>query len=214
MSVDGVSGDALKSLSGNYTMFLRLLTTQLQYQDPTNPTDSNTFTQQLVAYSQVEQQIKTNDNLTTLIGTTQAGNNANIALLNYLGKYVEVSGDNLSLINGAANATYELAKAADKVQLDILDTSGKTVATFNGPNGAGVQKIAWDGKDNNGAQLSDGKYTLKITATDPAGKAIMVTKQSLVGPVTSIERTATGNVLHIGNLPIAEEDITNVYGNA
>ena len=66
--------DAMKQLSGNFSTFLTLLTTQLKNQDPTSPMDSNAFTQQLVMYSQVEQQIDTNSNLKTLIsqGTSNA----------------------------------------------------------------------------------------------------------------------------------------------
>src|SRR5262252_6561989 len=59
--------DAMKQLSGNFSTFLTLLTTQLKNQDPTAPMDSNQFTQQLVEFSAVEQQINTNKNLQSLI---------------------------------------------------------------------------------------------------------------------------------------------------
>ncbi len=202
---------ATTALSSNYTMFLKLLTTQLQNQDPLSPTDSTTFTQQLVQYSQVEQQIKTNDNLTSLIDTTKASSNANTALLSYLDKYVEVSGTDFPLQKSQATMAYQLASAASKVTLDILDTSGAKVATFDGPAGAGLQKISWDGKDSSGKQYSDGKYTLQITATDVSGKAIAVNRQSLIGLVTGIERTNSGNLLNLGNHQVKETDIVNVY---
>src|SRR5258707_239440 len=63
---------AQKTLAGNFDTFLTLLTTQLQNQDPLNPMDSNQFTQQLVEFSQVEQQINTNDNLKSLISLGQS----------------------------------------------------------------------------------------------------------------------------------------------
>ncbi|HTN12854.1 MAG TPA: flagellar hook capping FlgD N-terminal domain-containing protein, partial [Acetobacteraceae bacterium] len=56
-------GNAMAQLSSNFSTFLTLLTSQLKNQDPTSPMDSNQFTQQLVMYSQVEQQIDTNSNL-------------------------------------------------------------------------------------------------------------------------------------------------------
>src|ERR1700748_732142 len=86
---------ALNQLSGNFSTFLTLLTTQLKNQDPTSPMDSNEFTQQLVEYSQVEQQIDTNTNLQSLIsqGTTQAGTFA----ASYLGRQVSVTNGNASL---------------------------------------------------------------------------------------------------------------------
>src|SRR5450755_1387621 len=91
------AGDAMSQLSGNFSTFLTLLTTQLKNQDPTSPMDSSTFTQQLVQYSQVEQQIDTNTNLKTLItqGQTQAGVNAS----SYLGKTVTVTNGKSGLLN-------------------------------------------------------------------------------------------------------------------
>src|SRR5437588_7493950 len=87
--------DSMKQLSGNFSTFLTLLTTQLKNQDPTSPMDSNQFTQQLVMYSQVEQQIGTNDNLKTLI--SQGGSNAAAMTTGYLGKKVSITNGNASL---------------------------------------------------------------------------------------------------------------------
>src|SRR5256885_14595803 len=96
--------DAMKQLSSNFSTFLTLLTTQLKNQDPTSPMDSNQFTQQLVMYSQVEQQITSNDNLKTLIA--QGTSNAATLAAGYLGKKVSVTTGNASLSGGAANWTY------------------------------------------------------------------------------------------------------------
>src|ERR1700742_3558129 len=89
---------AVSQLSSNFSTFLTLLTTQLKDQDPTSPMDSSQFTQQLVEYSQVEQQIDTNTNLQTLIsqGTSAAGTMA----ATYLGKQVSVTNGNASLTDG------------------------------------------------------------------------------------------------------------------
>src|SRR4051812_45000764 len=80
---------AAKTLAGNFNTFLTLLTTQLQNQDPLNPMDSNQFTQQLVQFSHVEQQLNTNDNLKTLIDLTK--NRGAADSMSYLGKTVTVS---------------------------------------------------------------------------------------------------------------------------
>ena len=104
------SQDALNQLSGNFSTFLTLLTTQLKNQDPTSPMDSNTFTQQLVMYSQVEQQIDSNDSLKTLI--SQGTSNAAAMTTGYLGKKVSITNGNASLTSGAASWTYNLATAA------------------------------------------------------------------------------------------------------
>ena len=101
---------AFNQLSGNFQTFLTLLTTQLKNQDPTSPMDSNQFTQQLVEYSQVEQQINTNTNLQTLI--SQGTSNASAMTMGYLGKNVSITNGNASLTNGTANWTYNLGTAA------------------------------------------------------------------------------------------------------
>ena len=49
------------TVAQNFTQFLQLLTTQLKNQNPMDPLDTNQFTQQLVQFAQVEQQMKQND---------------------------------------------------------------------------------------------------------------------------------------------------------
>src|SRR5271154_1385360 len=100
------SSTAMQQLSGNLNTFLTLLTTQLQNQDPLSPMDSTQFTQQLVEYSQVEQQINTNTNLTNLISLQQAG--AGAASVGYLGKNVTVTNGNAALTNGSATWNFTL----------------------------------------------------------------------------------------------------------
>src|SRR6185437_7579410 len=56
-----------QTIAGNFQTFLSLLTTQLQNQNPLSPLDTNQFTQQLVEFAGVEQQLKTNDSLSTLV---------------------------------------------------------------------------------------------------------------------------------------------------
>ncbi len=60
------------TLASNFTTFLQLLTTQLKNQNPLDPLDTNQFTQQLVQFAQVEQQLKSNDQLATLVSLQQA----------------------------------------------------------------------------------------------------------------------------------------------
>src|ERR1051325_1849387 len=117
--------DAMKQLSGNFSTFLTLLTTQLKNQDPTSPMDSNQFTQQLVMYSQVEQQISTNDNLKTLI--SQGTSNAAAMTTGYLGKKVSITNGQASFTHGSATWTYNLKATAASNQLSVTDANGKTV---------------------------------------------------------------------------------------
>jgi len=201
------STDAMSQLSGNFSTFLTLLTTQLKNQDPTSPMDSNQFTQQLVMYSQVEQQIDTNTNLKTLIsqGTSSAAAMANT----YLGKSVSVTNGTASLAGGAANWSYSLDAAAAATALTVTNSAGKVVYTGAGETGSGNHTFAWDGKDNNGNSLSDGAYKLTVTATDSAGTAITSSVAS-AGIVSQIDMTSGTPQLVVGNMEIGIGDIAAI----
>src|SRR6204780_4476236 len=130
-SNSGTTGNAgLAALADNFNSFLTLLTTQLQNQDPLDPMDTSQFTQQLVEYSQVEQQIDSNTNLQTLIsqGTSQSGAYAT----SYLGKTVTVSGGKGALTGGQAQWNYNLATAATSTTLTVTNASGQAVFTGSG----------------------------------------------------------------------------------
>jgi flagellar basal-body rod modification protein FlgD len=199
--------DAVKQLSGNFSTFLTLLTTQLKNQDPTSPMDSNAFTQQLVMYSQVEQQIDSNANLKTLI--SQGASNAAAVTTGYLGKKVSIVNGNASLSGGAANWTYNLATAAASNTLSITDANGKTVYTGAGETTSGNHAFAWDGKDGNGNQLPDGSYKLTVTAADAASGAVASTVAS-AGVVSQIDMTGATPHLIIGNMQVGLGDIAAV----
>ena len=201
------ANNATSQLSSNFDTFLQLLTTQLKNQDPTSPMDSNQFTQQLVEFSQVEQQIDTNANLKTLI--SQGTSNAAAVTNGYLGKNVSIINGKASLSGGAANWTYNLATDAAGTQLSITDANGKIVFTGAGETAAGNHSFAWDGKDNNGNQLADGTYKLAVTASDAAGSAVTSTVAS-AGTVSQIDLTGTTPQLMIGNMEVGVGDIAAI----
>jgi flagellar basal-body rod modification protein FlgD len=196
--------DAMKQLSSNFSTFLTLLTTQLKNQDPTSPMDSNTFTQQLVMYSQVEQQIDTNDNLKTLI--SQGTTNASSMAAAYLGKKVSVTNGNASLTGGTANWTYNLGTAAATTSLAITDANGRTVFTSNGETTSGDHSFTWDGKDASGNQLTDGTYKLTVNAADSAGNTVTSSVAS-AGTVSQIDMTSGTPKLVVGNMELNLGDI-------
>jgi flagellar basal-body rod modification protein FlgD len=87
-------------LAENFDTFLTLLVAQLQNQDPLEPTDTEQFVQQLVQFSQVEQQIDTNTSLERML-EFQTANQAASAI-NYIGSTVEAIGNIVPLQNGKA----------------------------------------------------------------------------------------------------------------
>jgi flagellar basal-body rod modification protein FlgD len=206
-TTSATSPDAMKQLSGNFSTFLTLLTTQLKNQDPTSPMDSNAFTQQLVMYSQVEQQIDSNTNLKTLI--SQGTSNAAAVTTGYLGKKVSILNGNAALTNGAATWTYNLGAAAATNQVSITDANGKLVYTGAGETTAGNHTFNWDGKDNNGNQLADGAYTLSVAATGGAGGTVTSSVAS-AGVVSQIDMTGGTPKLVIGSMEVNLSDIAAV----
>jgi flagellar basal-body rod modification protein FlgD len=190
---------AMQQLSGNMNTFLTLLTTQLQNQDPLSPMDSTQFTQQLVEYSQVEQQINTNTNLTSLISLQQAG--AGAASVGYLGKNVTVTNGNAALTNGTATWNYSLPSGAATTTLTVTNASGQTVYSGPGETASGSNTFTWNGQNNNGTQQADGTYTLAVTSTDANGNALTPTVTS-TGTVSEINLSGTAPQLMIGSMAV------------
>ena len=159
-----------KTLADNYDTFLVLLTAQLQNQDPLAPMDSTQFTQQLVQFSQVEQQIRTNDQLEGLADQYKAASAG--AALSYLGKDAIIEADETYLSGGKANWAYTLNEPADEVTMKVQDSRGRTIYTHTGERTGGEHLFSWDGTTDAGGVAPDGVYTLSIEASDQAGEDI------------------------------------------
>jgi flagellar basal-body rod modification protein FlgD len=199
--------DAAQQLSGNFDTFLTLLTTQLQNQDPLSPMDSTQFTQQLVEFSQVEQQIDTNTNLNTMITQNQSQSGAFAA--SYLGRNVTLTNGEAALQNGTADWSYNLGTASAQTTLTVTDANGNVVYTAAGANTPGAHDFSWNGQDSNGNQLPDGAYTLSVAAQDSSGAAVTTAVKS-TGLVSEIDMTSGTPQLMIGALSVPLADIAAV----
>jgi flagellar basal-body rod modification protein FlgD len=190
----GSSPAANATIAGNFQTFLTLLTTQLQNQNPLDPLDTNQFTQQLVQFASVEQQLKTNDQLTALVAQGQA--NQATQALGFVGKTAVVDGNIAAVTKGAA--AWNLNVPADsEVNVSITNSTGQTV--FNGKytvKAGATHTFSWDGKGNDGTQWPDGNYKLTAVAADSAGNPVAVTTQ-IAGLVDSADLTQTPPLLSI-----------------
>lgn len=198
---------ARTTLSGNYDTFLRLLTTQLQNQDPLEPLDSTKFTEQLVSYSQVEQQIATNDNLNSLIALSKSAAGANA--VTYLGKTAFTEGDQSSLETDGASWRYALGNDAANVQLNILNANGQIVRTIAGETTVGAHEFSWDGKNTAGTTLPPGTYRLSVTAKKADGSAVTSAVVG-VGLVKEIDMSTAEPTLTIGSRKVKMTDIVGM----
>jgi flagellar basal-body rod modification protein FlgD len=194
-TANGADSTGTLAFTQNFDTFLTLLTTQLKNQDPLSPLDTNQFTQQLVAFSQVEQQIKTNSNLSTLIGN--ASSSEAISAAPMIGRSIEYSGSQAALTSGSAAFSYTLPTNAATASVAIQDASGNTVFAATADPTAGRHNIVWNGQTNDGQQLPDGGlYTIQVTAAD-ANKAAIAATTTASGAVTGVSvnnNVATFNV--------------------
>ena len=194
------------SLNESYDQFLLLLTTQLQNQDPLSPMDTAEFTNQLVSFSGVEQQIKTNKSLESLLALNVL--NITDIGLGFIGLDVE-SGGNAISFDGTNSQTmgYALNEAAASNTVSIIDANGNTVYSESGETGTGIHEFTWNGVDSSGATAPAGQYTLQINALDENGVAIPATT-TVPSRIAGIESDGNGNVILITNggekVPITE----------
>jgi flagellar basal-body rod modification protein FlgD len=165
------SSNGQKKGSGlDYESFLKLLTAQLQNQDPLAPMDATQFMTQLAQLSTVEQSMKSNETLTQVLDTLKnAGMRMDMA---YLGRTVEVVSDGLPLSGGTGSTAYAIEGTPASVRIEVLDSAGKTVYSGNGNSQTGRQVFTWDGKKTDGTTAPDGLYHVKITAKDASGAAL------------------------------------------
>ena len=191
------TANASKTLSADMNTFLKLLTTQLKYQDPLDPTDTSEFTNQLVQYSNVEQAIQTNKKLDTLIALNN--NNLGAQAVSYIGKVAQVLGDVMPLENGQAQATYTLDKDVATCAVIVKDSKGNILYTEPGKTVAGTHNFKWDGKDKDGNQLVDGAYQIQISTTGSDGGTPASVLTTILGKVTGVASDSNGVYIGLGD---------------
>ncbi len=194
-------------IAGNFNTFLQLLTTQLQHQDPLSPLDTNQFTQQLVQFASVEQQINMNTQLGTLISLQQTGQAT--AALGFVGATVAVNGSTAQLANGRATWTFSAPKPAT-ASISITNAAGQTVFTTAAVLQAGSQTYAWDGRDSSGKALPAGLYTMAVAALDSSGQNVAVSTQ-VQGVVDSVDVSQSPAMLSINGQKYPLSQIKQVF---
>ena len=199
-------GNTAASVAQNYTTFLKMLTTQLQNQDPLNPVDSNQFTQELVMFSQVEQQLQTNSQLGTLI-TMQQANQATTAL-SFVGKTVTFNSGTAQMSNSQASWSL-VSNSPATATVAVQNSAGQTVFTSTVALNAGSNAFTWNGKGANGTQWPDGAYTVSVSATNANGQSVPVTTQAS-GVVSAVDITKSPPALTVGNQSYTLSQIASI----
>lgn len=186
------SSSSSTGLASNFQTFLTLLTTQLQNQNPLDPLDTNQFTAQLVQFAQVEQQLKTNDQLTSLVNIEKSAQSTQALV--FVGQTVAVDG---STAHFDKSATWNFISPSDaNATISITDKTGQTAYTGNFNISSGNASFVWDGKGTDGTTWPAGDYKMTVTAQDSNGKTVAISTE-VQGVVDSVDLTQSPPLLSI-----------------
>lgn len=166
--------------------FMTLFITQLQYQDPMKPMDSYEMASQLAQFSNMEATMQMSDNMETLLEYQTSQNN--LQLLTLLGNEVQISGNRMGVVDGAATSTeFVLLDTADSCVVEIYDDADHLVwQQDRGSMSNGTYELDWDGMDLLGEVVPDGAYSYVVKAMDSVGRQIDVDYRS-TGRVTGLD---------------------------
>ena len=192
-------------ISSDFETFLRMLTAQLENQDPLNPVDSNDYAVQLATFSSVEQQVLTNDLLTQL--TTQMGGTTLSDFAEWVGMEVRstapayFSGEPITVATGPMGE-------ATRAELVVYDQSRQEVARQSIDLGA--DSISWAGLDGNGTSFPQGRYSFEI-ARYSEGALIDSRPAQSYSRVTEIQADPAGTVVVLdGGAQVRADAVTAV----
>jgi flagellar basal-body rod modification protein FlgD len=189
--------------------FLKLLTTQLQYQDPLNPMSNEEFVAQLAQFSSLEQLQTMSAGMESLYLVNMSMNNA--ALTGLIGKDVVATGSELHYSGeGSVTLNYDASAATTSSTITITNTDGQVV--YSGDMGAlaeGDGSWTWDGKDMDGQTVPDGDYSFAIEGTDADGNSIAVDGR-ILGTVEGMDLSTGTPLLTVNGVTIDLSAILSV----
>jgi flagellar basal-body rod modification protein FlgD len=176
--------------------FLKLLVTQMKYQDPMNPMDNAQMTSQIAQLNTVEGINQLNATVSNLQASLMATQSMQAASL--IGKTILADGNSTSLLNGSANLSIRLEGAAESVVVDVINAGGRIIkSTDLGASAAGIKSFAWDGSTSEGGTAPNGQYTFQVNAKK-LNQAVAVTPLTQA-TVSGVELTSAGPQLSLNN---------------
>src|SRR3989344_5268781 len=177
--------------------FIKLMSVQLKYQNPTSPLKNEERAAQLAQFSGLEQMQNVNRNLEKTAASSEVRDTMAAAAL--IGKRVETDAAKFKLTEDrSVDVKFELPASIDKGKVSVVDAKGNVVRDLvlekmeKGP-----QELKWDGRDEKGSNAQLGEYTFRITAYDKVGKKVDA-KTSTQGIITGIEFEKGKPVLLVG----------------
>jgi len=154
--------------------FLKMLTVQLQNQDPLNPMDNAQMTSQLAQLNMVDGVNKLNTTMGSLMSQMQAANFMNLS--GSVGKTALAAGSDVYYTGQPVSLAAKMSDAVASLKATITDSNGQIVDTLDlGPASTGVTDFFWDGSDSQGNKVTTGAYKLQLSAKDLQGKDVTPT---------------------------------------
>ena len=197
------TGTGSAVLTSDFQTFLKMLTVQMQNQDPLNPIDSTDYAVQLATFSGVEQQVQTNQLLTDM--ATQFSLMGMSQLAGWVGQEARAAADVWYSGSPVTLAPEPLA-TADEAVLVVKDTKGNLVAREDLP--VSSDPYDWFGADAKGDPLPDGRYTLSLESWRD-GELIQTDPVEYYGKVIEARGGASGTRLVLeGGIEVPATSIT------
>jgi flagellar basal-body rod modification protein FlgD len=172
----GASGSAVASAAGtvngipanmqiNQAGFLQLISTQMQNQNPLNPTDPTQFLAQIEGLSEVSSLQSMQTSIAGLASGLQGAQMLNGTAL--LGHSVLAPGNSANLAAGGTVSGAVTAPAgASSLTVSVTDASGALVDAFTvAPHAPGYTNFTWNGTTASGSAAPPGRYTLNVGAS-------------------------------------------------
>jgi flagellar basal-body rod modification protein FlgD len=165
--------------------FMKLLMTQLKYQDPLNPMDQKDFSAQLAQFSSLEQLANIGGGIQGL--KSGLGDGAKLQALGMIGKHVQASGSEVELSEGHPVALkLDVSADVQPTKVEIYDGGGKLIRELALDKKAMSGEVEWDGKSADGVDAASGKYSFRVSGVDKNGQARELNPE-LAGTVTGVE---------------------------
>jgi len=195
--------------------FLQLLLVELQYQDPTEPMDSDKILNQTSQLADLEASKNTTKALEEL--SKSLSSSQDFSTISAIGKMADLGTDAITYSEGSAsNFEIYFPKDVSSGTIDIVDDEGNTVSTINlevdeesGMLEKGVRQFSWNGLDKVGEPADSGIYHVQSTYTDTDGNI----QKTSVGkyPIESVKFKEGNALLKVGSSYVPYAEVSEIY---
>ena len=198
---------AFAQASADFDMFLTLLTTQMQNQDPLDPMDSSEYTQQLVQYSQVEQSIQQTEALREISSKLTALDLMEASGL--IGREVQFDSRLSTLSDKPAAWGWSADRPLQQLTATISDSNGRIIDRRSLEVNDDKGRFLWDGSKADGSKAAEGVYTVAFTGVDADGRTAQLTVNS-IGRIREAAVDGNSIKLDVDGIRFAVADLISV----